>query len=160
MSRKYSSVFLGSKQQIVMNWSLTAWETLSTIAIIFKKLYYFFIRSAELKITQCFILPMMFLSKYFWFHPLASSYYWYVLHQFKNPSQRVVLVGADSYLLHAVHSEYQPNKVVFSNDGPVDKFAKSLRAQDAPMVFLCTGSACLPPTNHIKEIKRMLCEEW
>lgn len=70
--------------------------------------------------------------------------------------KRVVLTGADPSLLQTVHSVYQPNKVVFSSDGPVDEFAKSLCLKNAPMVFICTGNACLPPTKNIEEIKQTL----
>jgi uncharacterized protein YyaL (SSP411 family) len=70
--------------------------------------------------------------------------------------RRAVLVGKDDKLLHAIHSVYQPNKVVLSNVGPVEEFAKTLPTKDAPVVFLCTGSACQPPTKDAKEVVRML----
>jgi uncharacterized protein YyaL (SSP411 family) len=70
--------------------------------------------------------------------------------------KRVVLTGADPSLLQTVHSVYQPNKVVFLGDGPVDEFAKSLCLKNASMVFICIGNACLPPTKNIEEIKQTL----
>lgn len=70
--------------------------------------------------------------------------------------KRAVLVGKDAQLLHAIHSVYQPNKVVLSNSGPVEEFAKTLPTKDAPVVFLCTGTACQPPTKDPKEVARML----
>ncbi len=59
-------------------------------------------------------------------------------------------------MLHAIHSVYQPNKVVLSNAGPVEEFAKTLPTKDAPVVFLCTGTACQPPTKDPKEVARTL----
>ena len=59
-------------------------------------------------------------------------------------------------LIHVAHSVYQPNKVVLGNTGPVEPFAKTLPTVDAPVVFLCTGTACQPPTNDVAKIKEML----
>jgi uncharacterized protein YyaL (SSP411 family) len=59
-------------------------------------------------------------------------------------------------LLHAIHSVYQPNKVVLGNTGPVEPFAKTLPAKDGPLVYLCTGTACQPPTNDPKRVKELL----
>jgi uncharacterized protein YyaL (SSP411 family) len=59
-------------------------------------------------------------------------------------------------LLHAIHSVYQPNKVVLGNSGAVEEFAKKLPAKDGPMVYLCTGTACQPPTQDAETIKRGL----
>ena len=47
-------------------------------------------------------------------------------------------------LLRAVHSVYQPNKVVLGNTGPVEPFAQTLPAREGPVVYLCTGTACQP----------------
>lgn len=49
--------------------------------------------------------------------------------------------------IHATHSVYQPNKVVLGNHGPVEEFARTLPTKDAPVVFLCTGTICQPPTK-------------
>ena len=49
-------------------------------------------------------------------------------------------------LLRAVHSVYQPNKLVLGNAGPVESFAKTLPAQDGAVLYLCAGAACQPPT--------------
>ena len=59
-------------------------------------------------------------------------------------------------LLHAIHSVYQPNKVVLGNSGAVEDFAKTLPAKDGPIVYLCTGTACQPPTSDTETIKRGL----
>ena len=59
-------------------------------------------------------------------------------------------------LIRAVHSVYQPNKVVLGNTGPIEPFAKTLPAKDAPVVYLCTGTACQPPTSSPDSIRSML----
>ena len=58
--------------------------------------------------------------------------------------------------LHAVHSVYQPNKVVLGNTGPVEAFAQTLPANGSPVVYLCSGTACQPPTSDPKTIKELL----
>ena len=64
--------------------------------------------------------------------------------------------GVTAALLRAAHGVYQPNKVVLGNSGAVEPFAKTLPVKDGPMVFLCTGSACQPPTNDPVKVKAML----
>ncbi|PYK58849.1 MAG: thioredoxin domain-containing protein [Verrucomicrobia bacterium] len=86
---------------------------------------------------------------------LLASDYW-----LEEP-KRAVIVGhpnaADTRaLIHAAHSVYQPNKVVLGNSGPVEPFAKTLPTKDAPVVFLCTGTACQPPTKDVAKIREML----
>jgi uncharacterized protein YyaL (SSP411 family) len=61
-----------------------------------------------------------------------------------------------SALLRATHGVYQPSKVVLGTSGQVEPFAKTLTAKDAPVVFLCTGTACQPPTNDPAKVKAML----
>ena len=63
---------------------------------------------------------------------------------------------ATSALLRAAHGVYQPNKVVLGTSGAVESFAKTLSAKDAPVVFLCTGTACQPPTSDPSKVKAML----
>jgi uncharacterized protein len=75
--------------------------------------------------------------------------------------RRVVIAGdpADAkskQLLAAAHGVYQPNKVVLGNSGAVEAFAKTLPAKDGSTVYLCTGTACLPPTNDPAEVKKLL----
>ena len=75
--------------------------------------------------------------------------------------QRVVIAGdAQSAkareLVHAAHSVYQPNKVVQGNTGPVEEFARTLPAKDGPVVYLCTGKACQPPTSDSAQVKQLL----
>ncbi len=59
-------------------------------------------------------------------------------------------------LLRAVHSIYQPNKVVLGNAGAVEPFAKTLPAKEGPMVYLCTGTACQPATKDLAKIRDLL----
>jgi uncharacterized protein YyaL (SSP411 family) len=59
-------------------------------------------------------------------------------------------------LLRAVHSVYQPNKVVLGTTGPVESFAKTLPAREGPVVYLCSGTACQPPTTDPAKIKELL----
>ncbi len=59
-------------------------------------------------------------------------------------------------LLRAVHSVYQPGKVVLGNSGAVEPFARTLPAGDGPRVFLCTGAACQPPTQDADTVRKIL----
>jgi uncharacterized protein len=59
-------------------------------------------------------------------------------------------------LVHAACSVYQPNKVVLGNIGPVEEFARTLPAKEGPVVYLCTGKTCQPPTSDSTKIKEML----
>jgi uncharacterized protein YyaL (SSP411 family) len=57
--------------------------------------------------------------------------------------------------LGAIHSVYQPNKVVLGNTGAVEPFARTLSASGGSMVYLCTGAACQPPTRDLASIKEL-----
>jgi uncharacterized protein YyaL (SSP411 family) len=71
--------------------------------------------------------------------------------------KRAVLAGEPSRpLLHALHSVYQPNKVVLGNTGRVEPFAKTLPAKDGSVVYFCTGTACQPPTKEVATIRELL----
>lgn len=59
-------------------------------------------------------------------------------------------------LIHAAHAVYQPHKVVLGNTGSVAVFARALPAKDGPMVYLCTGQACQPPTSQPAKVKELL----
>jgi uncharacterized protein YyaL (SSP411 family) len=61
-------------------------------------------------------------------------------------------------LLHAIHSIYQPNKVVLGNVGAVEEFARTLLTKENPLVYLCTGNACLAPTTDAVEVKKNLVQ--
>jgi len=58
--------------------------------------------------------------------------------------------------LRAIHSVYQPNKVVLGHTGPVEPFARTLPARGSPVVYLCNGAACQPPTGDTAKIKELL----
>ncbi|MBM3832321.1 MAG: thioredoxin domain-containing protein [Verrucomicrobia bacterium] len=89
-------------------------------------------------------------------HLLLGLDYW-----LEEP-KRVVVVGDKQTaltrdLLKAAHAVYQPNKVVLSNTGPVEAFAKTLPLDKGqPTVYLCTGTACQPPTHDPEQVKQML----
>ena len=61
-------------------------------------------------------------------------------------------------LLRAIHSVYQPNKVVLGRTGPVEPFARTLPTQGGPVVYLCTGTACQPPTRDPAKIRELLSD--
>jgi len=75
---------------------------------------------------------------------------------------RRVVVAGDAHsanfqeLLRAAHSVYQPNKIVLGNAGAVEEFARTLSARNGAVVYLCTGTACQPPTNQPEELRRLL----
>jgi hypothetical protein len=59
-------------------------------------------------------------------------------------------------LMRAIHSVYQPNKVVLGNHGPVEEFARTLPAKNSAVVYLCAGNACQAPTSDPLEVKKFL----
>jgi hypothetical protein len=80
--------------------------------------------------------------------------------QLEEP-RRVVIAGNPHdakarELLRAAHSVYQPNKVVLGNAGAVGEFARTLPAKDSPVVYLCTGNSCQPPTQDAAKVGEML----
>ena len=76
--------------------------------------------------------------------------------------RRVVFAGdtgsaEGKALLRAAHQVYQPNKVVLATTGPVEPFARTLAPKDSkPTVYLCTGTACQPPTHDPDKVKQLL----
>jgi len=93
--------------------------------------------------------------------PQAVPYMLQALDFWLEEPRRVVIAGDPQSakareLLHAAHSVYQPNKVVLGNTGSVEAFAKSLPAKDGPVVYLCTGKACLPPTSAASKVRELL----
>jgi uncharacterized protein YyaL (SSP411 family) len=75
--------------------------------------------------------------------------------------RRVVVAGppAESKtrdLLRAIHSVYQPNKVVLGTTGPVEEFARSLPKEGDPAVYVCLGTACQAPTGDRARVKELL----
>jgi uncharacterized protein len=78
----------------------------------------------------------------------------------QEPS-RAVVTGNPSdpttrRLLQAIHSQYQPNKVVLGTGGPVEEFSRTLADQKHPAVYFCTGTACQPPTDDPEAIQAAL----
>jgi uncharacterized protein YyaL (SSP411 family) len=79
--------------------------------------------------------------------------------------RRAVIAGepaapATAELLRAAHAVYQPRKVVLGTAGPVEAFAKTLPAKgDRATVYVCTGSACQPPTSDVERVKQLLKED-
>ena len=59
-------------------------------------------------------------------------------------------------LVRAVHSVYQPNKVVLGNRGAVESFARTLPAKDSALVYVCTGTACQAPTSDVAAVAELL----
>ena len=75
--------------------------------------------------------------------------------------RRVVIAGDTNSvnfheLLCAAHSVYQPNKIVLGNAGAVEPFAKTLVTKSEATAFVCTGTACQPPTDDAEALKKSL----
>jgi uncharacterized protein YyaL (SSP411 family) len=93
--------------------------------------------------------------------PHAVTYMLQALDFSLQEPKRAVLAGdtnADQTrnLLHALHSVYQPNKVILGNAGPVEEFARTLSGKDQPTVYLCSGNACQAPTGDAAALKDAL----
>lgn len=93
--------------------------------------------------------------------PHALPYLLHALDFSLAEPRRVVIAGDPSSaktraLIHATHSVYQPNKVVLGNVGAMETFARTLPAKDGPMVYLCIGQACQPPTHDAGTIRGLL----
>ena len=86
-------------------------------------------------------------------HMLSAVAFW-----LEEPKRVVIAGEADRpALLHAAHSVFQPNKVVLGSTGPVEEFAKTLPPKDSKAtVYLCTGTACQPPTQDPAQVKALL----
>jgi len=93
--------------------------------------------------------------------PQAVPYLMLALDFSLEEPRRVVIAGDPQSgktraLIHAAHSVYQPNKVVLGNIGAVEEFAHTLPAKAGPVVYLCTGQACQPPTSDPQTVRRQL----
>ena len=93
--------------------------------------------------------------------PQAVPYMLQALDFSLEEPNRAVVAGAPGSpdtraLLRAIHAVYQPNKVVLGNMGPVEPFARTLPASGGPLVYVCTGAACQPPTRDPARIKELL----
>jgi uncharacterized protein len=77
--------------------------------------------------------------------------------------RRVVVTGDPATaetrrLLSSLHSVYQPHKVILGHSGPIEAFARSLPAKAEPTAYLCTGTACQPPTSDPAELQQLLVQ--
>jgi uncharacterized protein YyaL (SSP411 family) len=93
--------------------------------------------------------------------PQAVPYMLHALDFSIEEARRAVVAGSPGdaktrALLGAIHSAYQPNKVVLGNSGAVEEFARTLPAKDGSLVYLCTGKACQPPTNEPSKVRELL----
>jgi len=78
----------------------------------------------------------------------------------EEPRRAVLVKGSNPEenrrLIHSIHSVFQPNKVVLSTTGPVEPFALTLPKSPAPRAYICTGTACMPPTADLKQIQQLM----
>ena len=93
--------------------------------------------------------------------PAGLAYMLHALDFWLDEPRRVVLAGepdapALRELLHAAHSVYQPNKIILGNTGSVEPFAQTLPAKSGATVYVCTGTACQPPTSDGAVLKALL----
>jgi uncharacterized protein YyaL (SSP411 family) len=75
--------------------------------------------------------------------------------------RRVVIAGSPDSpqfraLLKAVHSAYQPDKIVLGNAGAVEPFARTLSTAEAAAAFVCRGTSCQLPTSDAAKVKELL----
>ena len=93
--------------------------------------------------------------------PQAVPYLLQALDFYLTEPRRAVIVGdpgksATQALVHAVHSVYQPNKIVLGHAGAVDAFTKSLPAKPSPAAYICSGTSCQPPTSDPAQAAKLL----
>jgi uncharacterized protein YyaL (SSP411 family) len=93
--------------------------------------------------------------------PQAMPFMLHALDFSLQEPKRVVIAGdvnsADfQKLSRTAHSVYQPDKIVLGNTGAVDEFARTLPAKEGPVVYICTGQSCQPPTSDAAEVRKML----
>jgi uncharacterized protein YyaL (SSP411 family) len=75
----------------------------------------------------------------------------------EEPRRAVIVGEGDRALLRGAHLAFQPNKVVLGNTGAVEPFAKTLMPKDGkPTAYVCTGTACQPPTHDASKLKALL----
>jgi len=93
--------------------------------------------------------------------PAGAGFFLQALDYWLDEPGRVVLTGEPTdervkTLITATHSVYQPTKVVLSNRGPVEEFAKTIKDQKEPEAYVCTGETCQPPTSDTKKLQALL----
>jgi uncharacterized protein YyaL (SSP411 family) len=92
--------------------------------------------------------------------PQAVPLMMHALDYYLEEPRRVVIVGEpEEPLLSAAHSVYQPHKVILSNRGPVELFARTLPKSEETTAYVCTGTACKPPTTKPEEVLKFLREK-
>jgi uncharacterized protein YyaL (SSP411 family) len=97
-----------------------------------------------------------------WQVPQAVPYLLGALDFSLEEPRRAVLAGdfntpAGRALLRGAHSAFQPNKVILGTTGAVESFAKTLTPKDGkPTAYVCTGTACQPPTHEAGKLKTLL----
>ena len=93
--------------------------------------------------------------------PSAVPYLLQALDFLVHEPRRAVITGDPKSagardLIAAAHATYQPNKVVLGITGPVEEFAKTLPKEKQSAVYLCTGTACQPPTSDAAKLREMM----
>ena len=93
--------------------------------------------------------------------PAGLAYMLHALDFWLEEPRRVVLAGdPDSPALHALlraaHSVYQPNKIILGNSGAVEPFAQTLPPKAGATAYVCSGTACQPPTSDGAVLKALL----
>jgi hypothetical protein len=93
--------------------------------------------------------------------PAALAYLLQALDFSLGEPKRVVIVGDPGSttfqeLLRAAQSVYQPNKIVLSNTGPVEEFARTLKSSDPATAYVCSGTTCQPPVSEPDKLKELL----
>jgi uncharacterized protein YyaL (SSP411 family) len=96
--------------------------------------------------------------------PSAVPYLLQALDFLVHEPRRAVITGDPKSggardLIAAAHAAYQPNKVVLGVTGPVEEFAKTLPEEKQSAVYLCTGSACQPPTSDAFKLREMMASK-
>jgi uncharacterized protein YyaL (SSP411 family) len=93
--------------------------------------------------------------------PQAVPYMLQALDFWLDEPRRAVVAGEPAnakthILVHALHSVYLPNKLVLGNTGAVEPFARTLPAKEGTVVYVCTGTSCLPPTSQPEKLRELL----
>jgi uncharacterized protein YyaL (SSP411 family) len=93
--------------------------------------------------------------------PAGLAFMLHALDFWLEEPRRVVIAGDTNStkfheLLRAAHSVHQPNKIVLGNIGAVEPFTKTLTAKGEVTVYVCTGTACQPPTSAPSQLKDLL----
>ena len=93
--------------------------------------------------------------------PAGLAFMLHALDFWLDEPRRVVICGDTNStnfheLLRAAHSVYQPNKIILGNVGGVEPFAKTLSTKAEATAFVCTGTACQPPTDDAATLKKSL----